>query len=94
MKKLLFLVLLLVVSCSPLKGIDTSGLEHRGETVYYNGRPAAFLQAVELSYDNGKIVKELTFVLTSAEYNGIALNIIKFIREHNHNVEVEVELRH
>lgn len=95
MRKLIVFVLLLTLGCAStsLDGVSTEGLTHEGETVYYNGQPAAFLQSVELSYDDGKIVKELTFILTSAEYNGIALNIIHFVREHNPNVEVEVELK-
>lgn len=93
MKKVLVVLFLIIVSCAPLKGVSVDGLTHVGETVYYNGFPAASLSSIELSYDDGRLVREYTFVLTSAEYNSIALNIIKFIRQHNPNVEVEVELK-
>ena len=56
---------------------------------------AAELGAIEIAYDNGKLVKEATFVLTSSKYNEIAISIIKFVTEHKQSEdwEVEVELK-
>ena len=42
---------------------------------------------------DGKIVREATFVLTSSEYNPIALKIIKLVTKTRPELEVEVELK-
>jgi hypothetical protein len=53
------------------------------------------LGAVELAYDNNKIVHEATFILTSEKYNDIAINIIKFASLYHKDKkwEIEVELK-
>ena len=68
------------------------GLTYEGSNVYYNGELAAELGAIEIAYDNGKIVREATFVLTSSKYNEIAINIIKFVTEHKRNEDWDVEV--
>jgi hypothetical protein len=82
-------------SCSinPLKNINTDGLTYDGTNVYYNGELCATLSAMEVAYDNGKVVREATFVLTSSKFNDKALNIIKFVQEKRPSIEVEVELK-
>lgn len=71
------------------------GLTYENSNVYYNGELAAELGAIEIAYDDGKIVREATFILTSTKYNEIAINIIKFVKEHksNEDWDVEVELK-
>jgi len=86
-------LLLLLCSCNPLRHVNTEGLAHDGEKVYYHQEHVASLSSVELSWDDGKIVREFTFILTDAKYNDLALNIIKFMRDHDKHVEVEVELK-
>ena len=45
-----------------------------------------------MAYDNRKLVTEVTFKLTSAEYNHLAYGIIKLITDKNPKWEVEVEV--
>ena len=87
-------LLLLVTSCmvNPLRDINTEGLTYDGTDVYYEGNLCAELSAIEIAYDDGKIVKEATFVLVDQKYNEHAIAIIKFIRQRNPSMEVEVEI--
>ena len=64
-----------------LQECSTEGLIHENTSVYYNGKPAATLASVEVALDDGKLVQEATFVLTSNEYNDIAINIIELIQQ-------------
>ena len=94
MKKLILLSLL-VTSCAidPLKGVDTYGLTYDGTNVYFHEELCAELSALEVAYDDGKIVKEATFVLVDSKYNDQALSIIKLVKEKRPSLEVEVELK-
>ena len=77
---------------NPLRDINTEGLTYDGTDVYYEGNLCAELSAIEIAYDDGKIVKEATFVLVDQKYNEHAIAIIKFIRQRNPSMEVEVEI--
>jgi len=93
MKNLILLFLfLLTVGCSPLANISTQGLTYDGTDVYYNGELCAKFSAIELAYDNGKIVREATFLIVSSDYNEQALAIIKLVSSKNPKLEVEVQL--
>ncbi len=93
MKNLILLVLVLItVGCSPLANISTQGLTYDGTDVYYNGELCAKFSAIELAYDNGKIVREATFLIVSSKFNQQALAIIKLVSTKNPNLEVEVQL--
>ena len=93
MKNLILLVLVLItVGCSPLTNISTQGLTYDGTDVYYNGELCAKFSAIELAYDNGKIVREATFLIVSSKFNQQALAIIKLVSTKNPNLEVEVQL--
>jgi hypothetical protein len=92
--------ILLMVGCAPdstklLQGCSTEGLTYENTSVYYNGKLAATLASIEVVLDDGKLVQEATFVLTSNEYNDIAINIIELIRQKkvDPNWEIEVELK-
>ena len=93
--KNLILLSLLVTSCAidPLKGVDTYGLTYDGTNVYFHEELCAELSALEVAYDDGKIVKEATFVLVDSKYNDQALSIIKLVKEKRPSLEVEVELK-
>ena len=96
MKQLIIATALLVMgSCSPFRNISTDGLTYKGTNIYYNGELAATLGAVEVAYDNKKIVYEATFILTSEQFNPIAINLIKFASNYHRdkNWEIEVELK-
>lgn len=96
-----FTVMLLVTGCNAykynrtFKNYNTEGLTHQGTSVYYNGKKAATLKSVEVAYDDGKIVHEASFDLTSSEFNNIAIPIIKYASKHfqHKNWEIEVELK-
>ena len=98
MKKLLLslVVGIITTSCAvhPLKYVTTNGLTYDGTDVYYMGELCAQLSAIEVAYDDGKIVTEATFVLTNSEYNDMALSIIKLVQEKRPSIEVEVELKY
>ena len=98
MKKLLLslVVGIITTSCAvhPLKYVTTNGLTYDGTDVYYMGELRAQLSAIEVAYDDGKIVTEATFVLTNSEYNDMALSIIKLVQEKRPSIEVEVELKY
>ena len=92
--------ILLMVGCAPdstklLQGYSPEGLTYENTTVYYNGTLAATLASVEVALDDGKLVQEATFVLTSNEYNALAINILKLIKQKKEdpNWEIEVELK-
>jgi len=96
MKKVVLVILLLLFTrcaSNPLKNISTEGLTYKETGIYYMGELCATLSAVEISYDNKKIVREVTFVLTSSKFNDKALQIIKLVNLSNPNIEVEVELK-
>lgn len=86
---------LITTSCAidPLKGVDTYGLTYDGTNVYFQEELCAELSALEIAYDDGKIVKEATFVLVDSKYNDQAISIIKLVKEKRPSLEVEVELK-
>jgi len=93
--KYIIIATIILCSCSTLKKYSTDGITYEGTSIYYNGDLAATLGAVELAYDNKKIVHEATFILTSEKYNDIAINIIKFASMYHRDKkwEIEVELK-
>lgn len=103
MKQILTFILLttLFIGCSTnhrtqrqFKYVSTEGLTYDGTDIYYNDELCATMSAVELSYDNGEIVKEITFIIISSKFNEQALPIIKLIQSKSPSLEVEVELKH
>jgi len=93
MKKLIMLsALVLLTSCSELRHVSSDGLKYENGNIYYKGDVIAKLSGVEVAYDNRKLVTEVTFKLTSAEYNHLAYGIIKLITNKNPKWEVEVEV--
>ena len=96
MKNIIVVTTILILSsCSALRHYSTDGLTYEGTNIYYNGELAATLGAVEVAYDNKKIVHEATFILTSEKFNPKAINIIKFASNYHRdkNWEIEVELK-
>jgi hypothetical protein len=93
MKNIAVLLLItLSLSCNPLINISTQGLTYDGTDVYYNGELCAKFSAVELAYDNRKIVREVTFLIVSPKFNDQALSILKLVTSKNPKIEVEVQL--
>ena len=75
------------------KGLD---FDQVGKAIYFKGEKAAELKAIELSYDDCKLVYEATFVLTSSKYNDYAIEIIKVARKQKamKDWDIEVELQY
>jgi len=93
MIKILFaLVLLFFSSCSVFKNYDTSGFTTQGNIVLYNGTVMAELKGVEIAYDNGKIVRELTFELKDGSNNDKVINLLAFLNGRYKKYEIEVEI--
>ena len=65
MKKTILLLTLLSFSCSPLLNVSTQGLSYDGTDVFYNGELCAKFSAMELAYENKKIVREATFIIVN-----------------------------
>ena len=102
MKNTILFMLLFLFSCStmsPLTNVDITGLSYDGKFVFLNNEIIATLGAIELAYDGGELVREATFILSSAKYNEYAIKIIKCVQENtklksnNIKFEVEVELK-
>ena len=92
MKKTILLLTLLSFSCSTLLNVSTQGLSYDGTDVFYNGELCAKFSAMELAYDNKKIVREATFIIVNPKYNDKALPILKLVTSKNPKIEVEVQL--
>ena len=88
----MLLALVLLTSCSELRHVSSDGLKYDNGNIYYKGDVIAKLSGVEVAYDNRKLVTEVTFKLTSPEYNHLAYGIIKLITDKNPKWEVEVEI--
>lgn len=99
-KNILFVTILgiIVTSCGVsnknlLKNVSTDGFSYQGTDIYYRGKLCAQMSAIEVAYDDGKIVHEVTYVVTSEEFNPIALGILKYVKQRKPSWEVEVELK-
>ena len=92
MKKIILLLTLFSFGCSPLLNVSTQGLSYDGTDVFYNGELCAKFSAMELAYDNKKIVREATFIIVNPKYNDKALSILKLVTSKNPKIEVEVQL--
>jgi hypothetical protein len=91
MKKILTSILVLgIISCNPLKKVNTDGFTHHNEFIIYKQDTVAKLTNIEYSLDNGKLVKEATFKLLDMRYGDKGKSIIAFV--HNTHRDWEVEL--
>jgi hypothetical protein len=66
---------------------------HTETDVYYKGELCAKLVSLEMAYDNRKIVREATFVLTDEKFSGEAVNILLYLRKKIPTWEIELEIR-
>lgn len=92
MKNLLFIIsILLLTSCSTMRGYDISGFTSKGHTIYYQGREMATLSNIEYSLDGKRLVKEMTFNLKSQEDGDKVKNLIAFIHSRHKDWEIEID---
>ena len=94
------LIALLFTSCSVsskvLEKYNTEDFSYVGRTITRDNEIVAKLKAIELSYDEGKLVYEATFELVHSKYNPYAINVIKIARMHPKmkDWDIEVELKY
>jgi hypothetical protein len=96
MKNILIGSILLLSSCAvnnPLQNISTEGFSYEGTDIYYKGELCAQMGALEVAYDDGKLVREVTYIVTDEKFDEVAIGILKYIRERKPSWEVEVELK-
>lgn len=95
MKNVFFASVLFLSSCavSPLRNISVEGLTHQGTDIYYKGELCAQMAALEVAYDNGKIVREATYIVTDEKFNEVAMSILRYVRDRRPSWEVEVEIK-
>jgi hypothetical protein len=92
MKKILILILSAVlIGCSTIKKIDTTGFRSEQYTIYYNNDAIAVLSAIEYSIDNGKYVKEMTFKLINMDHADKVQNFLYFVHQKHKGWEIELD---
>lgn len=90
MKNLIILSILLV-GCSTVKNINTSGFHSKENVIFYDADTVATLSAVEYSIDNKKYVKEMTFKLVNMNHADKVQNLLYFIHERHTDWEIEID---
>jgi len=90
MKKLL-LVSTLLVGCTSIKKIDTTGFHSVDNTVFYEKDTVAVLSAIEYSIDNDRYVKEMTFKLVNMNHADKVQNFLYFVHKKHKDWEIELD---
>lgn len=95
MKNVFFASIFFLSSCAvtPLANISTEDFSYQGTDIYYKGELCAQMGALEVAYDDGKVVREVTYIVTDEKFNEVAMGILKYVRERRPSWEVEVELK-
>jgi len=91
MKKLLLLVSTLLVGCTSIKKIDTTGFHSVDNTVFYEKDTVAVLSAIEYSIDNDRYVKEMTFKLVNMNHADKVQNFLYFVHKKHKDWEIELD---
>ena len=95
MKSVFLASVLFLSSCAvtPLTNVSTEDFSYQGTDIYYKGELCAQMGALEVAYDDGKVVREVTYIVTDEKFNEVAMGILKYVRERRPSWEVEVELK-
>lgn len=92
MKKTLILISsAILLSCSSIKKIDTTGFRSERNTIFYEKDTMAVLSALEYSIDNKKYVKEMTFKLLNLNHADKVKNLLFFIHQRHKYWEIELD---
>ena len=91
MKKLLILGSAVLISCTSLKKIDTTGFYSSENVIMYEKDTVATLSAIEYSIDNGKYVKEMTFKLVDMNHADKVKNFLYFVHKQHKDWEIELD---
>lgn len=96
MKKITILIVttFIVMGCAsnPLRNISTDKFSFQGTDIYYDGKLMAVMGNIEIAYDDGKIVREVTYRLVNDEHNEHVLGLIKYFRLRHPSWEIEVDV--
>ncbi len=82
----------LIMSCATIKKQPTEGWSSTGNYVLYQQDTVALLVATELSIDNKRWVKELTFRLISMKHADKSKELLWFVHKKHPDYEVELDL--
>ena len=95
MKNVFLASILFLSSCSTLSlvNVSTEDFSYQGTDIYYKGELCAQMGALEVAYDDGKVVREVTYIVTDEKFNEVVMGILKYVRERRPSWEVEVELK-
>jgi len=95
MKNVFFASVLFLSSCSTLSlvNVSTKDFTYQGTDIYYKGELCAQMVALEVAYDNNKIVREATYIVTDEKFNEVAIGILRYVRDRRPSWEVEVEIK-
>ncbi len=91
MKKILILVSTLLVGCTGVKKIDTTGFYSIDNTILYEKDTVAILSAIEYSIDNNRYVKEMTFKLVNMNHADKVQNLLYFVHKKHKDWEIELD---
>lgn len=99
MKKLIFILLpVIFIGCAAFDKVSSIKRKELREkytvvnnTVYYEKKPFAELQAMTWSLDNGELVKEMNFKLLNKQNLTLIGGMIDFLSERHQGDEIEVE---
>lgn len=91
MKKLLILGSAVLISCTSLKKIDTTGFYSSENVIMYEKDTVATLSAIEYSIDDGKYVKEMTFKLVDMNHADKVKNLLYFVHKQHKDWEIELD---
>jgi|LauGreDrversion4_2_1035121.scaffolds.fasta_scaffold01706_14 hypothetical protein len=92
MKKLLILISsAILLGCSSIKKLDTTGFHSENNTIFYEKDTVATLSAIEYSIDNGKYVKEMTFKLLNMKHADKVQNLLYFVHKRHKDWEIELD---
>lgn len=92
MNKILILISSVVlIGCSTIKKLDTTGFHSDHNTIFYNNDTIATLSAIEYSIDNGKYVKEMTFKLLNMKHADRVQNLLYFVHKRHKGWEIELD---
>ncbi len=99
MKKLIFILLaVMFIGCAAFDKVSSTKRKELREkytvvnnTVYYEKKPFAELQAMTWSLDNGELVKEMNFKLLNKQNLTLIGGMIDFLSERHQGDEIEVE---
>ena len=88
---LILLTSAILLGCSSIKKLDTTGFTSKNNTIFYEKDTIATLSAIEYSSDNKKYVNEMTFKLLNLNHADKVKNLLFFIHQRHKDWEIELD---